>query len=438
MAAHRVSRRTFLKTGAALTGAAVPLILAAGVRAATKPNERITVGMIGVGRQGVLINLKQFLASEQARVVAVADVDAWRAANAKSIIDKHYGDTGAGCAAFHDFREMLARPDIDAIMVSTPDHWHCAAGIAAAKAGKHVSVEKPLSTCVAHGRQLCEAVRKQGVVSRTDSEFRSLPAMWQAVQAVRNGRIGTLQHINVGAPADSRPIGNPPETPVPEGLDYDFWLGPAAPAPYTEKRVHPRETVSARPGWLRISDYTNGMVSNWGSHLNDIAQWANDSDRSGPVSVEGTGSFSEGLWDTIVDFQLHYAYANGVTLDYSMGKEPGVEFQGSDGWVKAFYPAKIEASDPAILDEARGASETVDLSATLTDKEDFLTAIREGRETLEPVEVGHRTVSLCQIGLIAIQTGRKLQWDPEKERFAGDEAANALLDRPVRGDWFKV
>jgi len=238
-------------------------------------------------------------------------------------------------------------------------------------------------------------------------------------------------------PADSEPIGNPPEMPVPEGLDYDAWLGPAFPKPYTEQRVHPPEKIAARPGWLRISDYTNGMVSNWGSHLNDIAQWANGTDRTGPVSVEGTGRFSEGLWDTMVEFELRYTYADGLTLDYTMGKPPAVEFRGSGGWVRTTYPAKLEASDPAILEEALGAEEKIDLSGTLTDKEDFLAAIRAGGETLEPVEVGHRTVSMCQIGLIAMLTGRKLRWNPEAERFVDDDGANDLIDRPVRGDWFK-
>ena len=433
----KCSRRTFLK-GVGI--AAAPFIAPARVFGAESPSNRIAVGIIGAGRQSHHVNIPQFLKSPHAQVVAICDTDAWRLEAVKAQIEGHYanqaGQAYAGCATYRDFRELLARDDIDAVMISSPDHWHVPMGIAAAKAGKHFSVEKPLSTSIAHGRLLCEAAKRHGVVTRTDSEFRSLPEMWKAVECVRNGRIGKLTNIKVRVPGDSDPIGNPPEMPVPEELDYDLWLGPAFEKPYTEQRVHPVKDLNSRPGWLRISDYTNGMVTNWGSHLNDIAQWANGTDRTGPVSVEGTGTFSEGLWDTIVTFQLHYTYADGVTLDYEMGQTPGIEFQGETGWIRAMYRGEVTASDANILRDDK-ENRDIDLSGTLTDKEDFLHAIRTGSETLEPVEVGHRTVSMCQIGLITIQLGRKLEWDPARERFVNDEEANARLDRPVRGDWLK-
>ena len=433
----KTSRRTFLKTVGAATA---PLIIPARVFGAEAPSNRITVGIIGAGRQSHHVNVPQFLNSPHAQIVAVCDVDAWRAETEKAQVEAHYarqtGQSYAGCAVYRDFRDILARDDIDAVMISSPDHWHVPMGIAAARAGKHISVEKPLSTCIAHGRLLSDAVDHHGVTSRTDSEFRSLPEMWRAVECVLNGRIGPLTHMKVGVPGDSDPIGMPPEMPVPEELDYDLWLGPAFEKPYTEQRVHPVQDLRSRPGWLRISDYTNGMVSNWGTHLNDIAQWANGTDYTGPVSVEGTGAFSEGLWDTIVEFKLHYTYANGVTLEYEMGRSPGIEFQGEGGWIRTMYRGEVTASDPAILREEKDA-EDIDLSGTLSDKEDFLQAIRTGAETLQPIEVGHRTVSLCQIGLIAIQVGRKLEWDPAAERFVNDAEANALLDISVRGDWLE-
>ncbi len=431
------SRRSFMKK---LGIAAAPLIVPSRVLGAESPGNRIAVGIVGSGRQSHQINIPQFLNSPNAQIVAICDVDAWRLGAVKTQIESHYAaqteHAYRGCAVFRDFRELLARDDVDAVMISSPDHWHVPMGIAAARAGKHFSVEKPLSTCVAHGRLLCEAAKRHGVVTRTDSEFRSLPEMWRAVECVRNGRIGKLRHIKVRVPGDSEAVGNPPEMPVPEELDYDLWLGPAFEKPYTEQRVHPVQKLTGRPGWLRISDYTNGMVTNWGSHLNDIAQWANGTDRTGPVSVEGTGTFSEGLWNTIVTFQLHYTYAGGVTLDYEMGKSPGVEFEGEDGWLRAMYRGEVTASEPGILRTEKDPGD-IDLSGTLTDKEDFLHAIKTGSETLEPVEVGHRTVSMCQIGLVAIELGRKLEWDPERERFVNDDEANALLDRPVRGDWLK-
>ncbi|HQM49378.1 MAG TPA: Gfo/Idh/MocA family oxidoreductase [Candidatus Hydrogenedentes bacterium] len=435
---HKCSRRAALK---GLGLAAAPFIVPARVFGDEAPSNRIAVGIIGTGRQSHQINIPQFLNSPHAQVVALCDVDSWRLETVKAQVETHYaaqtGQAYSGCAVYRDFRELIAREDVDAVMISGPDHWHVPMGIAAAKAGKHFSVEKPLSTCIAHGRLLCETATRHGVVTRTDSEFRSLPEMWRGVECVRNRRIGKLTNMKVCVPGDSAPVGMPAEMPVPENLDYDMWLGPAFQKPYTEQRVHPAKDLKGRPGWLRISDYTNGMVSNWGSHLNDIAQWAHGTDRGGPVTVEGTGTFSEGLWDTIVEFQLHYAYADGVTLDYEMGKSAGIEFTGDEGWLRAMYGGEVTASDPSILRPEKAPGD-IDLSATLTDKEDFLQAIRGGAETLEPVEVGHRTVSLCQIGLIAIQLGRKLEWAPERERFINDDEANGRLDRPVRGDWLKT
>jgi len=433
------SRRSFLKRSAvAAVGVAGPMILPSRVFGAEAPSNRITVGMIGVGRQARFANLPQLIALPDVQVVAVCDVDSWRVEQAKASVNETYakqsGVTYEGCPTYGDFRELLARKDIDAVMISAPDHWHVPIGIAAAKAGKHFSCEKPLSTCIAHGRKLCEAAKAAGVVTRTDSEFRSLRIMQQAVECVRNGRIGKLQRIHSNSPVDSEPIGNPAPMPVPEELNYDLWLGPAADAPYTVQRVHPVKELKERPGWLRVSDYTNGMIANWGSHLNDIVQWAHNSDRSGPVSVKGTGQFSEGLWNTIVGFDVTYEYADGVTLNYTMGGEATIRFEGSDGWVNVQYPDKIEASKPEILKEPLGAGD-VDLSGTLSDKADFVNAIKTRGETLEPVEVGHRTVSLCQIGLIAIQCGRTLRWDPEKERFSNDDGANGMLERAVRGEW---
>ncbi len=437
------SRRRFLKTGAGIVaaGALAPTIIPSHVLGAHAPSNQITVGVIGCGRQEVIVNTPQFLASPEAQIVAVCDVDRWRAGENRDQIQSHYArDRNAGqyngCDVYEDFRELLARDDIDAVMISTPDHWHVPMGVHAAKAGKHVCIEKPISTAIRHGRLLADVVAERGVVSRNDSEFRSLKRMWKAVELVRNGYIGDLEHMISHVPSDSEAIGRPDPMPVPSELNYPLWLGPAAGAPYTEQRVHPREEIRARPGWLRISDYTEGMVTNWGTHLNDIAQWANGTDRSGPISVEGAGAFSEGLWDTIVEFKLHYEYANGVTLEYEMNRDPGIEFQGSEGWLRVPYRGDVEASDPAILDAEPGVGE-LDLSDTMGDKEDFLHAIKTGGETLQPAEVGHRTCSLCQIGLIAVRLGRKLEWDPESETFPNDEEANTMLDRPMRGDWLE-
>lgn len=425
-------RREFLKL------AAVPLIVPSTLLGPHSPGNRITVAMLGMGRQAMRPNLDQFLQSPDAQVVAVCDVDPRRLQNAQKKANGYYskkaGRTYSGVKAYSDFREILARNDIDAVMISTPDHWHAPMGVLAARAGKHVCIEKPLTTCIAHGRALCDAVAAAGVVSRTDSEFRTKPLFWRLAELVRNGRIGKVTRIVTGVPMEltGDTIGPQSTAPVPKGFDYDMWLGPAFPAPYTEQRVHPQQSLS-RPGWMRVADYCNGMISNWGSHLNDIAQWANGSDRTGPVSVKGKGGFAKGLWNTLTSFELEYEYADGVQMRYEMGR-PHVRFEGTEGWIQADYGKPLRASSEKILKSSIEPGE-VSFAKTLPDKVDFLQAIKEGRETLEPVEVGHRTVSICQIGLIAIQLGRTLKWDPNTETFQNDNAANALLTRPVRGDW---
>ncbi len=432
------SRRNFLKTS--MAAAAAPLIVPSRVLGANAPSNRITLGIIGCGRQEVNVNTRQFLNSRDAHILALCDVDSWRADQNRERIEAHYAEErGAngynGCDVYEDYRDILERDDIDAVMISTPDHWHVPMGIHAVRAGKHACIEKPISLSIKQGRMLADAAREAGVVTRNDSEFRSLRPMWKAVELVRNGYIGDLEHMISHVPSEPESVGWPPPMPVPEELNYALWLGPAPGAPYTEHRVHPLEDLRGRPGWMRISDYCEGMISNWGAHLNDIAQWGNDADHTGPVSVEGTGEFSEGLWNTLVEFKLHYEYANGVTLEYEMNQRPSIEFQGSQGWLRVDYGDRsIEASDPAILDEEPGPDQ-LDLSDTMGDKEDFLHAIKTGGETLQSAEVGHRTMTVCQIGLIAVRLGRKLEWDPESETFPGDDEANTMLDIAVRGDW---
>lgn len=320
-------------------------------------------------------------------------------------------------------------------MISTPDHWHVPMAIAAAKAGKDICCEKPLTLSIAEGRALCEAVKKFGRVTRTDSEFRSIRAMQQACELVRNGRLGKLQTIHVGVPIDLPPIPPQPEMPVPEELDYTLWLGPAPLAPYTEKRVHPRKDLKGRPGWMRVRDYCDGMICNWGAHLNDIAQWGNNTDRTGPVEVEGTGEFTEGLWNTLVKFEVRYRYANGVDVFYKSEK-PYIRFVGSSGAVEVQYAgnnSQLTATPKSLLQEPIGPNE-IHLDAP-DEKTDFINAVKSRGETLEPFEVGHRTNSMNQIGLIAVIRGRKLQWDPDNERFIKDDGANDLLKRSLRSPW---
>ena len=437
--AERTSRRRFL--GSMATALAAPAVVsssALGAGAKAAPSDRITVGMIGMGRQARYANLKPFLHSPDTQVVAVCDVDAWRLANAKSDVEKHYAarkPSGAwkGVQATRDFREVVARKDIDAIMNSTPDHWHVPIALRAVRAGKHVSCEKPLILSITEGRALCKAVERYGVTFRTDSEFRSIGVLRRACELVRNGRIGKLHTIRTGVPKGDVGCKPQPTMPVPAELDYDMWLGPAPMAPYTLKRVHTPKSY-ARPGWMRVRDYCDGMISNWGTHLNDIAQWGNGTDRTGPVEVEGTGVFpTEGLWNVLLSFECRYKYANGVDLLYKTDR-PYVRFEGAKGWVQAhFGRGGLKAEPASLLKEVIGPDE-IHLPSR-SDKGDFIHGIKTGQETMEPAEVGHRTNSMCQLGLIAIERGKKLKWDPAAERFTNDDVANRMLSRPMRAPW---
>ena len=433
------TRRQFLiSAGVAAAGAALagPVIVPATAFGANAPGNRITIGMLGMGRQAYHSNLKTFLNFPDTQVVAVCDVDAWRLDNAQKAVEKHYAKergTFKGCSAHKDFREILDRTDIDAVMISTPDHWHVPMAVAAAKAGKDICCEKPLTLSIAEGRALSDTVRRYNRVFRTDSEFRSHAFFQRACELVLNGRIGKVHTIRTGVPAGDIACGPQPAMKVPEELDYEMWLGPAPYAPYTLNRVHPRQSY-ARPGWMRVLDYCEGMVTNWGAHLNDIAQWGNGTDRTGPVEVEGKGWYpTDGLWNVLLSFDIKYRYANGVRLIYKIDR-PFVRFEGDEGFIEADYGKRsIKAEPQSILKSPIGPDEIhLPLKG---EKRDFIDAVKTRGRTLADAEVGHRTTSLCQVGYIAIQVGRKLEWDPDAERFVNDETANRLLGRPMRSPW---
>jgi predicted dehydrogenase len=435
------NRRQFLRSSAvALAGIALagPAVVPAPVLGRTAPDNRITIGMIGMGRQAFYSNLKSFLHSPDTQVVAVCDVDAWRLNNAREAVEKYYAEGRAngafkGCTTYGDFRELLARSDIDAVMISTPDHWHVPMAIAAAQAGKDICCEKPLTLSIGQGRALSDTVQRYKRVFRTDSEFRSISCFQKACELVLNGRIGKVHTIRTGVPAGDVAGSPQPNMAVPHGLDYELWLGPAPAAPYTEQRVHPRQSYE-RPGWMRVQDYCEGMITNWGAHLNDIAQWGNGTERTGPVEVEAAGEYPrDGLWNVLLSFEVRYKFANGVEFIYNISR-PYVRFEGSDGWVEADYNTRgLKAHPESILKAPIGANE---IHLPLKDeKRDFIDAIKTRGQTLADAEVGHRTTSLCQLGHIAVKVGRKLKWDPDAERFINDDGANRLLSRPMRSPW---
>lgn len=436
------TRRTFLKhTAMGAAGALViPAIVPSSVFGSSAPSNRINVAVIGCGRQSVTPNIPQLLSSKHAQLVGVCDIDSWRLANAVKQVNDEYsrqkGTVYNGCKAFDDYRKVMQSKDIDAVMISMPDHWHVPMAIEAARSGKHISLEKPISTCIGHGRKLVEAIKKHKVITRNDSEFRILSKFSRAVELVRNGRIGKIQRIYVGVPPELNGSALPPQAnmTIPGELNYDMWLGTAWEVPYTEMRVHAIKAYG-RPGWMRVDSYCNGMISNWGAHLMGIAQWGNDSEYSGPVSVEGSGEFDKGLWNTLNKFDIHYQYANGVELFFKI-ERPYVRFEGSDGWIEVEYMDKLTASSQAILDSEIGPGE-LQIHNLPSDKEDFLMAIKANKPTLEPLETAHRTISMCQLGLISIKTGSKLTWNPDTEEIIGDNAATALLNIPIREKYFK-
>ncbi len=439
-APDRLGRRAFLKAAgrAAATAVVAPCVISASALGAAAPSNRITVGCIGMGRQAVYSNVRFFLGQDDCQVVAVCDVDAWRLEQAKNQVEKHYagkraGGSFKGCAAAGDFRDVLARRDIDAVMISTPDHWHVPMALAAARAGKDICCEKPLTLTIAEGRMLADTVARYGRVFRTDSEFRSIGVFQKACELVRNGRIGHLHTIRTGVPKGDVGCGPEPTMPVPDGLDYAMWLGPAPLTPYTEKRVHTPRSF-ARPGWMRCRDTCEGMITNWGAHLNDIAQWGHGTERTGPVEVEGRGTYpTNGLWRVLLDFHVEYRFAGGVRMIYTTGR-PYVRFEGDEGWIEASYGSRtIKASSETIL---RSAIRPGEVRLPLVhEKRDFLDCIKTRRRTVADAEVGHRTTSLCQLGHIAIQVRRKLRWDPDAERFPDDAEANRLLTRSMRSPW---
>lgn len=428
------SRRAFLK-GTATAGLAlsVPAMIPSSVLgqgAAAAPSNRITLAIIGTGRQSMYANIPGFLHQPDCQIVAVCDVDSWRMERARRKVEEFYAaktPSGkfTGCSQLKEWREVIARKDIDAVMIATPDHWHVPIALEALRAGKDVSCEKPLTRTVAEGRALANLVKKENRVFCTDSEFRSERMCHKAAQLVRNGKIGKLERIITATPKDST-LGPQPEMPVPAELDYQAWLGPAPAAPYTEKRVHPRSEDKGRPGWICISDYADGMLANWGAHLNDIAMWANNTERTGPIEIDAKGTFPPrgNLWDIVQEFEAHFLFANGVRLTCKTDK-PYMRFEGTEGWIQVDYPMHIELEPESLLTWEPGPND-LRLPKMASEKRDFLDAVKARRDPQYTAEGGHRTASLSHLALASMRLGRKLKWDPAGEKIIGDDEAGRM------------
>ena len=425
-----MNRRFFIK--AALCTAAAPTIIPSYVLGKDAPSNVLRLASIGVGRMG-RVDMKNAMGAggKGVRLVAVCDVDSKRGADAADIVKQHYADDGT-VDQYGDFRELLARDDIDGVTISTPDHQHALIAVAAAKAGKDIYLQKPITYSVGEGRALVKAVRENNVVLQTGSQQRSSVYFRTVCELVRNERIGKLQRIEVELPTDGG-TGQNIEMPVPENLNYPMWLGPTPDTPYTEHRVHPRNGYG-RPGWLQIEAYCHGMITGWGAHMYDIAQWGMGTDvDSGPVEIDAKGAFPDrGLFDVHVGYKGEAQYANGVTMTSANGS-PGVKFIGEDGWLYV-KRGGFDAHDRNVLREKIG-EDGIQLYRSNNHMGNFLECMRTRKDPICPVEVGHRSNTVCVLHHISMKLGRKLKWDSVKEVIIDDKEANAMLDYPHRKGW---
>jgi predicted dehydrogenase len=367
-----------------------------------------------------------FLSQPGAQVVAVCDVNARRREAVRQQVDTRYQSTG--CKAYNDFRELLARTDIDAVLIASPDHWHVPHAVAAAEAGKDMYVEKPLMLSLSQGQALRSAVERHGRVFQYGTQQRSSWEFRFACELVRNGRIGELRRIKVGSPA-SRVSETLAPMPVPEWLDYDLWLGPAPWAPYSDNRI-------VNNYWWHHSDYALGFVAGWGIHHVDIAQWGNATDLTGPVEVEGTGVFpKDGFCNCATGWNVLMRYANGVVLDYTdEGQNPhGIRFEGTEGWVHV--ARGILDAEPKSLLQTRLGPNDVRLYESKNHVGNLLDCIRSRARTVCPIDVTIRSDMICHLSDIAMRLGRKLRWDPDRERFVDDPEADRMLTRSMRAPW---
>jgi predicted dehydrogenase len=450
-----ISRRVFMQKS--LKGAVasslflgMPTLVPASVFGKKAPSNRINIGAIGVGRISRGHDLPGVWKYDFAQVVAVCDVDTKRAADGKKLVNEYYtkklGKPYDGVKVYHDFRELVKNKDIDAVLISTPDHTHAMIAVAAAREKKHIYMQKPASLTISEGRIVSDYIQKQGVVFQIGSQQRSWEQFRYAAELVRNGRIGQLKTVQVGLPGD--PSGNEEaEMPVPPNLNYDMWLGSTPEVYYTEKRVHPQADYD-RPGWLRCEQFGAGMITGWGSHHIDSAHWGMGMERSGPIEIWGHADFPKsGLWDVHGIFRTEALYDNGVHMIVSNELPNGIKFEGTEGWIfvtRGNYQATssdpvvnsdgtkpLDASDPKIIKSVIGPNE-FHFIVSKDHHGNWLEAIRDKKQPIAPVEEAHRSCSTCLVHHIAMKLDRKIYWDPKTEKFKNDEEANKLLSRPQR------
>jgi predicted dehydrogenase len=432
-----LTRRRFLQRGGALLGTiglpyAIPSS-ALGLGDTVAPSNRITLGCIGLGIRGTEL-MRGLLGHKDARVVAVCDVYQSQRQKAKNIVDRHYADDA--CAAYNDFRELCGRSDIDAVSIASPDNWHVLHSLAAARAGKDLYTEKALGLSVAEDQALRAVCRRYGTVFQWGTQQRSEGNFRFACELVRNGRIGRLETIQVGVPHDFA-FPNQPVQPVPEGLDYEMWLGPAPWAPYTYQRCRPWTEKESWAIWYHISDYCLGGIGGyWGIHHVDIAQWGHGTEYTGPTEVEGTAAFpDDGLADCAVSWNVRVKYADGVTMTYTDNQQhkQGVLFQGTEGWVFV-ERGQIDANPKSLLTSKIGPNET-HLIESPGHQRNFLDCVKTRQRPIADIESAVRSDTISHLVNICTRLRRGVRWDPDREEIIDDPEAGRMLTRPLREPW---
>lgn len=431
----KMNRRQFLKrlSAAAAGVAGFPHIVPAfglGRSGAVAPSDRIVMAGIGFGMMGIP-NMNSFLEKDEVQWVAVCDLDQDHLNTARNIVNRKYGNKD--CAVYKDFRELCQRTDIDAVSIAVPDHWHAISVIECARAGFDIYGEKPLSHSLLEGRAMCEAIKRYSRVWQTGSWQRSVANFHHACQLVRNGRIGKIQNVEVGLPSGhydfAGTAGQETIVPPPPTLDYNFWVGPAPYSAYCPAKVH--------RNWRWVMDFGGGQLMDWIGHHLDIAHWGLGFDYTGPVEIQGWGEFpTRGVWNSPTRYRLTSQYADGTPMTIAGGfadVRGGTKWTGENGWIWV-NRGGLEAYPAEILNEYIGPNE-IRLTKSRDHYQNFLDCVKSRKLTIASIEVAHRSASVGHLGVIAIELGRKIRWDPKTETIIDDPEATRLLGRSYRGPW---
>jgi len=439
-----MKRRDFIKRSAIAGGAIViPTIVTAralGKNGFIAANDRIVMAGIGMGGMG-RGDMNNLTRSPDVQYIAMCDTDKSQLAKAQEMLkEKEINDV----REYNDFRELLEKETLDAVHIAVPDHWHAIPAIMAAQKGLDIYGQKPLARSIKESRAIVNAVEKYNIVWQTGSQQRSGGRFHRACELVRNGKIGEVKRVEVGLPDGGHKSGNPKPIPVPEGVDWDMWLGPAPKVPY-RGIMH--------WDWRWIMDYSGGQLTDWAGHHIDIAQWGLGLERTGPVKIKAEGQRRENdLFNVPYAYDIECEYANGIEMRIANQKKfhkrkgkgwngrekdgklgMGAVWYGDEGWLQV-NRSGMWASDPKILD-AEITDNDIRLYRSRNHHQNFLECIRSRKETVAPAEIGHRSISVALLGEIAMAVDKKLEWNPETEQFTNNDKANELLIRPYRNPW---